>query len=232
MSTKERRRPGSPVAVDEVEVARLRRKVKVFFDAKKSVFFARVGDERIEEKTIEACRERTKAALRNLSRLVWQPMIAVKGHASETGWKARFGLATACNLTAFGAGLSFTYQRFELARDPLSKRDLVRPWLNEDGLSDDDLGRLDCFPTERERKSEARDAAVRNAHNRKEGLDVGEFHEIEDERSTMIPYTPETWARLEALHGQFKALGERVVTMLGDGNVAGLLGAGSGGGST
>jgi hypothetical protein len=113
-----------PQKVNEVKLAHTELRADIYFDRNKLTFFARLGDEQLDDTaadTADACRDLALVQLRERAAYTWTPVILVDyervdGSGRSFSRKPRRG-----------ASVRFDFRRCEVSGKPGGKRRVERP---------------------------------------------------------------------------------------------------------
>jgi hypothetical protein len=196
--------------VTTVYHGRLGQKADVYIDEDgDGMFYARVGDQHFKEERLQDLKDAVLAAMRDVSELVFKPVIVVDVDEDKGDSTVRHSHG-AGNFVENRARLSFGFYRIELAVRGEEK--FFRPFL-EEGLDDDDREDWDLVSQHKRQQRED------NERWRKEGQDISKFNE----EGAIIPYTPATWAALMQLRAKISDMSLQLKTLLSQENAERML---------
>lgn len=187
-------------------------------DKKTGYFVAEVGTAVVSGPSLADVRASTLQELAAQSTLDWQPVIVL-----EVTGGGRDRLRSNRDLV-HRTELGVSFYRCEIATKQTTAAErrrgydgrVTRPFLNADGLTDEDLENLSKAP-KREQARYAAERARIHKNTRDARKDVVGFHADDD--ATVLPYTPERWATLQALSTRLEDIHIQLAALL-DANTA------------
>lgn len=182
--------------------------VDLCLNKQKGTFFARVGQETIEESTKAEAVRKTQEALARLTTIEWKPVIIIR--TTDRGPRDdHFDGGTENNMPNYSASCSFDYLRRERAVNPLKPKERIERMHSIDfeeviKKRRADAGYFERTPADKKRRADEVEAELRHGRAASEfvhnvynwatreshfsGARDRKLHEYE------LPYTEEAWA--------------------------------------
>ncbi len=185
----------------------------LFLDKDSGLFFARVGEQRVEAKTKDKAEALVLKALRTVTDLEWREVIVLRVPKRENSRSQEN------HLPVYGASCYFEYMRRERADNPLKRTETFEREHREDFelrvREQRDIASHSGFDkVERKRRADEREAKLRK--DREDNSQVQtQWRPWRGEKEIVLPYTPEAWAgilRIDATLRETQARLDRFTT--------------------